>query len=140
MCCVTYLCQDHHDPLLEPSQIDDNILSGAYALHDFASTTWFQLVENCVSSTKELGPPTELIHLLETLWENRENDQFQDEKDESHQPRLKSLQDDQPELHRFLCQVSKFRRLCSTSEHRMTQGTSFHEWMKTHVTKTDDFL
>lgn len=127
MCCVTYLCQDHHDSFLEPGQICDNILNGAYALHNFASTTWLQLVENYFSLTKELGPSPEMIHLLETLWEDRENDQFQSEENERRQPWLKSLQDDQPELHKFLCQVSEFRRLRSASEHRMAQGISFHK-------------
>lgn len=131
MRCVTYLCQDHHDPL-EPSQIHNNILNGTYALHDFASTTWLQLVENCVSSTKEVGPPSDLIQLLETLWEDRENDEFQGEKNKSHQLRLGSLQEDQPELYEFLSQVSEFRRLCSASEHRMIQGTSFHKWIKSY--------
>ncbi|KAL4724605.1 hypothetical protein ACLX1H_008047 [Fusarium chlamydosporum] len=42
--CLTYLCQDHHDPDLTEDEVDKMILLGAYRLHHFSSELWLVLI------------------------------------------------------------------------------------------------
>ena len=111
MCCVTYLCQIHHDHDLLDEDIGHNILSGAYRLHDFAATAWFELVERFIQLSKQDTLSHELIDALETLRCERTQGIYTEGAEESTQSSLEPFKSVSPALHDVLCKVADFRRI-----------------------------
>ncbi len=125
--CIWYLCQSHHDPWVTDDEFEvaDNIIFGDYRLHDYAVTTWLELVRIYVSlmGTKPLS--SELIRALECLATDRANGEFPDCTElagQFHQPDLEKFRSEWPELHIFLCHMVQFRWRCSNSEYQMSKG------------------
>ncbi|KAL9119321.1 MAG: hypothetical protein Q9187_004124, partial [Circinaria calcarea] len=111
VCCVTYLCQMHHDPDLLDEEIDGNILSGAYRLHDLAATTWFELVELSVPLLKQettLSP--KFIDALETLRCGRTSGTYDKGAETFTASSLEPFKSISPTLHDMLREVAYFRR------------------------------
>ncbi|KAL9096860.1 MAG: hypothetical protein Q9165_000824 [Trypethelium subeluteriae] len=65
--CIAYLCQPHHAPELREEEIGNNTTIGLYRLHDFAASTWFELLEKLARFRPPCTPPNELVSLLKTL-------------------------------------------------------------------------
>jgi len=122
MCCITYLCQGHHDPEILDEELSHNILSGVYRLHNFSTTVWLELVERYAYSNRSRTLPNELISLLEMLMQERSNDRFDSVVEDSTQPKLESFKSKWPNLHSMLCQAAHFRRTCSEAEYKKSQG------------------
>lgn len=67
ICCTKYLCQDHHNPWIEDSEVEESVFSGDYRLHYYATSTWLELVERYLDLAGSKAPPPELISALENL-------------------------------------------------------------------------
>lgn len=122
MRCVTYLFQPHHDPNLTDEEIHDNLLDGAYVLHNYATNTWFELVKNYVDLNKSQTPPSGLVDVLETFLRERYNGRFKKPEDDTGRQNLATFENAQPELQLLLVQTSQFRHICFASEHRIQRG------------------
>lgn len=111
VCCVTYLCQTHHDHELPDEEIDRNILSGAYRLHDLASIIWFELVERSVTFIKQdttLSP--KLIDALETLRSERTSGTYDGGVEVFTSSNLEPFESISSTVHDMLREVACFRR------------------------------
>lgn len=135
MRCVTYLFQPHHDPNLTDEEIHDNLLDGAYVLHNYATNTWFELVKNYVDLNKSQTPPSGLVDVLETFLRERYNGRFKKPEDDTGRQNLATFENAQPELQLLLVQTSQFRHICFASEHRIQRGAP---WIDFDPTTTSD--
>ena len=111
MCCFTYLCQIHHDHDLLDEDITHNILSGAYRLHDFAATTWFEFVERFIHLSRQNTLSHELVDALETLRCERTQGTYTEGAEACTQSSLEPFKSVSPALHDMLCKVAHFRRI-----------------------------
>ncbi|KAF2792115.1 NACHT domain protein [Melanomma pulvis-pyrius CBS 109.77] len=127
ICCITYLCQGHHDPEILDEDIRRNILSGAYRLHDFATTMWLELIERFVCSDSVHILPDELISLLEILMHERNNRQYNGGTEQPTQWKLESFKQCWPELYDMLCKSTGFHQICSRAEYHKSQRDT---WIK----------
>ena len=124
MSCVSYLCQQHHEPELSAEEIAENVLAGAYILHGFAAATWPELVELSTRFFPGGTLPPELIHLLETLLFDRTNRNYSDDAEDTMQLGIEALKDDWPELHDMVLKSVRFRDACLTSQDKIQEGMS----------------
>jgi hypothetical protein len=124
MCCIMYLCQRHHDPEILDEEIADNILSGAYRLHEFATTMWLELTERVASSSQSQVMLAELASLLQTLICERKNDRYNDASKKTSPRSLETFEKPWFELHDILCKAVHFRQICLKSDYQKTQGES----------------
>ncbi|RYP91269.1 hypothetical protein DL770_002587 [Monosporascus sp. CRB-9-2] len=123
--CITYLCQPHHDQECSNEELQENVLSGFYAFHDYSSHIWFDLVLGCISSEEEKKLIPRLTNPLRFLLERRANNEFSRSKQVPPQPRLECFKKACPEVYDLLCNVANFRRLCEGAEHSKTKDTSW---------------
>ncbi|KAH7077841.1 hypothetical protein BKA63DRAFT_509181 [Paraphoma chrysanthemicola] len=108
-CCITYLCQRHHDRDLEPATMSQLIFTGAYRLHDFAVLYWLSLVESVFSTYSFDAIPVELTNLLETLRAKRESSSDRELENPCVPHHMIQLRQSRPELATVLCNSIKFR-------------------------------
>ena len=111
MCCVTYLCQTHHDHDLLDEDIAHNILSGAYRLHDFAANAWLELVERFIHLSRQDTISHELIDALEMLRCERTQGEYTEGAEASTPSSLEPFKSVSPAVHNMLCKVAHFRRI-----------------------------
>ncbi|KAK3378716.1 NACHT domain protein [Lasiosphaeria ovina] len=124
-CCIAYLCQEHHDPGLLEEEISENALGGKYVFHEYATTSWLELVERIISPAAPDAPIShDLIHPLGMLLEDRSNPKYSGEI-ESEKPAIKALKAVSPDLHELLAKAIQFRQECSASQHKRQQGSSW---------------
>lgn len=112
--CLHYLCLDIFDPEIEDQQIKENLLSGAYRLHWFASTQWVEILRHCAISLHDRAPPDDLITTLKTFGERRENTTFQDSSSsygDWSSDHFEAFKGKHPEIYRLLDQTLKFWHL-----------------------------
>lgn len=124
-CCIWYLCQSHHDGFITDDEIIDNIIAGDYRLHDYAVTTWLELVRLYVSLNGKNPLSSELIRVVECLKTERGSGEFAlstEMADQSYLPDLDKFKDGWPELHMFLSHMVQFRWRCSSFEYQMSKG------------------
>lgn len=121
--CLTYLCQQHHEPSLSSEEISDYTLNGAYTLHEFAATTWLELLERYVEMTSKEDVAPEMISLLELLSGSRTNFEYEGESKSMPHFRLRSFKDGWPQLHDMLQNAAGFCHVRSTSQHKVTKGS-----------------
>lgn len=126
MACIAYLCQQHHGPDLPTKDITENILAGAYTLHEFAATAWLELVECCVRLFPKNIPPSELICLLDVLFLQRLNYEYNGKPQGIRRPGWKALKERKPELYEMLLMAVEFRQDSSTSQYSRQKGMNWH--------------
>jgi len=117
-----YLRQQHHDPDITDEEIADNILSGAYRLHDFATTMWLELTEKFISTSQSLVPPDELVDSLQALHYERKNDGYVNAVIQANAQSLEAFKAYYPELYGILCEAVHFRQICAKSEFKKIPG------------------
>jgi hypothetical protein len=122
MCTVAYLCLRYYEPTLSDEEIEDNILSGAYRLHNFATTQWIELVKRYARLSGSQPLSNELTSLLGLLVSERESLEFNNEAELVNQPDLSRLKPDQPDLYSVLCTVVHFRKKCTQAEYHIGKG------------------
>jgi hypothetical protein len=128
-CCVTYLCQHHHNRGIESAAMSELILAGAYRFHDFAILHWLNLVEEVLSAYLTDALPTEFINLLEMLRTKRETAPDRKFEDSSVPQYMIQLRQHRPELATMLCNSISFRATSDKSSFR-TRGKKFHKSTK----------
>lgn len=123
-CCIAYLCQEHHDPGLPEEKIVDNAFGGKYVLHEYATTSWLELLERVIRQDDAPGVTIspDLTHALETLLEDRINPDYTGEV-EMEQPPIKALNALSPDLDELMTKAIHFRREYSASQHKRQAGT-----------------
>ena len=140
MCCVTYLCQKHHDHNLLDEEIDQNVLSGAYRMHDFAATTWFEFVERFIHLSQQDTLSQELINALETLRCERTQETYTESGEASTQTSLEPFKSVSPALKDMLCKVAHFRRTSLKgnfdNDHGMVKDASRFDCRSIQLTTT----
>ena len=113
----------HHDHDLLDTEIDHNILYGAYRLHDFAAATWFELVERYVQLVRQDRLSSGLIDVLETLRCERTEGTYTGGSEASAQSSLEPFRSISPALHDMLCKVANFRRISSKGNFLRDKGS-----------------
>lgn len=120
-CCLEYLRQQHHEPELPEQEIYEHALAGSYVLHDFAATTWLELVERSITFDRSGSKSTSLIAHLESLFDDRCNPDYVGEA-KGVPASLKGLGESWSGLLRTLCETVRFRQDCATSQYRRENG------------------
>ncbi|PMD44746.1 hypothetical protein L207DRAFT_552817 [Hyaloscypha variabilis F] len=109
-CCIQYLCQEHHDTDLSDDELRENLLAGAYRLHEYSATIWPELVERYIRFAKSASPPSDLIKLIQLLIEKRSSDEFSNDGSTLLELSAKqSFKWDYPEIHEILRKAVCFR-------------------------------
>lgn len=122
--CITFLCQKHHDPQLLEDEIRENVINGTYVLHEYAATSWLDLVEKCVHLDPTETAVPDLVHLLEEISTGRNNLTYVAERDESEKLTMGKFKRMQPQLFEMLSKVAQFRDLCLSSPRASAEGKS----------------
>ncbi|KAI1079677.1 hypothetical protein F5B20DRAFT_160940 [Whalleya microplaca] len=117
-CCLEYICQQHHEPDLPQEDIAENILAGRYIFHEYAATTWLELVERCIRLCPNGVPPTSLLRLLERLLEDRSNYNYTGEAKDTPPSKKEALEYTGSEAHGMLGRAAQFRQACLISQYR----------------------
>ncbi|PVH83873.1 hypothetical protein DL98DRAFT_486212 [Cadophora sp. DSE1049] len=127
MCCIQYLCQRHHDTDLQDDEIHQNILSGAYRLHEYSATMWLELVKLYSRSVKLTDPSKDLIYLLQLFFEKRSNNKFEDH---GIRPPVRCLnqqlsKSSTPDVYEVLRHAANFRQKCSDGDYSIRKDISW---------------
>ncbi|KAF5712258.1 Nacht domain-containing protein [Fusarium mundagurra] len=128
--CVVYMCQDHHDPDLTEDEIDDNILWGAYRLHQFSSSFWLDLIHDYLTLSGSETIPDALIDQLRILLEIRSSDTYthSDQSKDSLHPAILGLEDQEPALVEMLKGSADFQTSSSKSDFQINNP---EQWFHT---------
>ncbi|KAF2239008.1 hypothetical protein EV356DRAFT_504364 [Viridothelium virens] len=124
--CIAYLCQPHHGPELRDEEIEHNTIAGVYRLHDFAASTWFELVEKLAHLGPSYTPPNELVNLLEILSACRMNESYNSALSSVAPSSSFCFGHEPPAVYEMLCRMSQFRKASSGSVFHKGKGT---EWI-----------
>ncbi|KAF5000641.1 hypothetical protein FDECE_11178 [Fusarium decemcellulare] len=119
--CITYLCQDHHDPSLIEHDIEHNILWGAYRLHHFSSTFWLELIDRYLVFSNADALPENLIRQLELLHETRSAKGYQQTDRSGIKPRaaIMAFHSKEPNLAKVLSDTFQFQRVSSKLDYHL---------------------
>lgn len=113
--CIGYLCQDHHDlKSIKEDEMRNNILSGAYRLHNFASAYWWILIKQYLVLSKSTSIPDSLIDQLQQLYDRRSADGYQQSDEKlgmgfNMNEAILALEPTRPDLVEMLRNVSQFQ-------------------------------
>ncbi|KAH7249586.1 hypothetical protein B0J15DRAFT_536886 [Fusarium solani] len=122
--CISYLCQEHHDLEFIEEEMKDNILSGAYRFHNFASTYWWRLIKQYLALCKATSIPESLKDQLQQLHDTRLAEGYQqiDQKVETEfnmDKVILALKPAQPDLAEMLCNFSQFQSASSKADYHL---------------------
>lgn len=122
--CVMYLCQGHHDSELDDKQVIDKLLSGAYRLHNYASTFWLPLVTSCLQSQNSKHLPEQLVYYLDKLYETRIADGYDLHASEAAKtaPVHLALKEESPHVHDLLQHAIQFQKQISKDIYSLDEG------------------
>lgn len=121
--CLAYLCQQHHNLELSRDAIFNGVSSGTYVLHDFAASSWLELLEQYVQLRPKDTLPIHLTSLLETLVSDRVNYRCEVESTGTGKLKLGKLEEQLPGLYATLSKAAYFRHICSSSQFRIKKGS-----------------
>ena len=124
MSCITFLCQRHHDPQLLEDEVRENVVNGTYVLHEYAATTWVDLVEKSVRLDPTETAAPDLVRHLEEISTYRSNHTYVAGRDESDKLTMGRFKRTQPQLFEMLSKAAQFRHLCLSSPRTSAEGES----------------
>ncbi len=108
-----------------------NILAGDYRFHYYASSSWMDLVELYLQSSKSTSPPPELVSALEMLVEQRAQTVSKDQSGDASLEKRPSLEFESfrslaPRLQSFLLMAFCFQRKSAnaSSDYHIKNGQS----------------
>lgn len=122
--CISYLCQEHHDLEFVEEEMKRGILSGAYRLHNFASTYWWRLIKQYLALSKATSIPDRVIDQLQQLYDLRsakgpqQVDQNVDMEFNMNEAIL-ALKPTRPDLAGMLHDVSQFESASSKADYHL---------------------
>ncbi|RSL59358.1 hypothetical protein CEP54_007309 [Fusarium duplospermum] len=123
--CISYLCQEHHDSeSLEEEKMENSILSGAYRLHNFASTYWWRLIKQYLTLSKATSIPDSLVDQLQQLYDLRSAESYQQDDQRidmefNMNEAIIALKPRQPDLAEMLRNVSQFQSAFSKADYHL---------------------
>ncbi|KAF4430541.1 NACHT domain protein [Fusarium austroafricanum] len=126
-CCITYLCQSHHDDL-DDDLFERNVIDGVYRLHHFASSNWSHLVMLYLKERAEeptADDETDLIQLLNLirLLTQRGNVDFLPSEARGNDPVLKTLlTEESKDEYELVCNEVTFHKEASSRLLELGQG------------------
>nr|KAK5442811.1 hypothetical protein LTR18_005488 [Exophiala xenobiotica] len=110
-CLINYLCQTHHDPDLSDEAIAENVMTGAYCLHNLATTTWLDTLELYVCAQGSQPLSEEAIDAVERLFRDRLNDAYANNATATSQPKLGCFKPVSECMYGMLCEAAHFRQM-----------------------------
>ncbi|KAI5456910.1 hypothetical protein BGZ63DRAFT_434144 [Mariannaea sp. PMI_226] len=125
ICCINYLCQDHHDIDDTEDEIGDGILKGTYRLHNFASAFWLQIIEQYMALKHATTLPDSLIDQLKLLHSTRtvmSYEPMNQQESESYPATIAALKPHQPEVADMLCNVFRFQHASSQADYHLKES------------------
>ena len=123
--CITYLCQSHHDPDIDESQLETHMLNGVYRLHHYATGAWIQLlVLYCQTKKTDKASPewSQLLDLLHRVLDRRVNADYTPDNVEANFPSLKSLKNKYPKVYTLLCREAHFHQQSESTMFKLGTG------------------
>jgi hypothetical protein len=108
---------------MQDEEVDQCILSGAYRLHDFATTTWWELARRCMNSTKQEYLPSALTDILETLTCERAHSTHAESAESFDLATAKVLRSKHPALYNMLCEAAGFHQTALKSGFNRDKGS-----------------
>ncbi|RMJ16009.1 hypothetical protein CDV36_004314 [Fusarium kuroshium] len=125
--CISYLCQEHHDLEFIEEEIEHNILSGAYRLHNFASTYWWKLIKQYLALSKSKSIPDSLIDQLQQLYDTRSAEDYEqvdqnNEMEFNMNEAILALKPTQPHLAEMLRNVSLFQSASLKADYHLNNS------------------
>lgn len=126
-CCITYLCQDHHDEDIDEELFEKNVKNGVYRLHHFAADMWARLVESYFMSAlveSNSGEIARLAALLDILAGRRANESYlpPEERFSGSAPALEVLQAVGSDAYELVRNELEFRRAARTRVFELGKG------------------
>ncbi|UKZ82346.1 hypothetical protein TrVFT333_010133 [Trichoderma virens FT-333] len=125
ICCIRYLCQDHHSPNITDEDLEFGIRMGNYRLHYYATDTWLNPIVQYLRLNRSRNISEELITTLNKFYEERGQQESCDptELDEQRYPsELQQFESRDPSLFCFLRSIAQFQQKCSTSLFHLEEG------------------
>ena len=117
--CLSYLCQQHHDPELNEEEVEAYALAGGYVFHEYATTYWLELVERSIQlDDKEKTISDNIIKHLELLGEVRLNGNFE-KMPKASTSSTASLASEWPSLHEMMGKAVQFRQDSLNSQYQL---------------------
>ncbi|KAL6826144.1 hypothetical protein V8C40DRAFT_286985 [Trichoderma camerunense] len=136
ICCIRYLCQDHHSSDISKEDLEIGIKIGNYRLHYYAVETWLNLVIQYLRLNQSGVLSEELIKTLQKFYQERckQDSSGRTELEEQQYPsELKQFESCSPNLFCFLRDIAQFQHKCSTSLYHLEQE---HYWINLNLTTT----
>ncbi|KAK4063518.1 uncharacterized protein Triagg1_9395 [Trichoderma aggressivum f. europaeum] len=125
ICCIRYMCQDHHSPDISNDDLEVGIKMGNYRLHYYATDTWLNLVTQYLRLNQSIPLSEELITTLYKFYKERGKQESCSRKELNEQrypPELQKLESCYPKLFCFLRSNAQFQQKCSISLYHLEQG------------------
>lgn len=129
ICCLQYLCQDHHSPDISDEELKKGIEMGDYRLHYYAANTWLNLIIQYLRLNISKNISEELIEALTKLHDERGKQEYHGHtglKEQWYPPALQRFQSHHPDLFSFLRSFAQFQQKCSTSLYNLKEGKISH--------------
>ncbi|RSL98170.1 hypothetical protein CDV31_012704 [Fusarium ambrosium] len=125
--CISYLCQEHHDLEFIEEEIEHNIFSGAYRLHNFASTYWWKLIKQCLALSKATSIPDSLVDQLQQLYDTRSAEDYEQvdqnvDMELNMNEAILALKPTQPHLAEMLRNVSLFQSASLKADYHLNNS------------------
>ncbi|KAF3066316.1 hypothetical protein CFAM422_009490 [Trichoderma lentiforme] len=136
ICCIRYLCQDHHSPDINEKDLEAGIKMGKYRLHYYAADTWLNLVTQYLRLNQSHVLSEELITTLHKFYEEQCKQDLSGHtelREQRYPSELQQLESHYPNLFYFLRGVAQFQQKCSTSLYHLEQE---HYWSSLNSTTT----
>lgn len=123
--CLTYLSLDLFELDIPDEEMEENVLSGAYRLHGFATSQWVGLVTQYAMLSEKQILPDELVKQLDSVITERKNFEFEGQIKDNSKPRdLDIFERKWPKMRAYLCNALKFQRQRERTDWRMSESIS----------------
>lgn len=125
ICCIRYLCQDHHSPDISEKDLEAGIKMGNYRLHYYAADTWLSLVTQYLRLNQSQVLSEELITTLHKFYEEQCKQDLSGRtelKEQRYPSELQQFKSRNPNIFCFLRGIAQFQQKCSTSLYHLEQG------------------
>ncbi|EHK42065.1 hypothetical protein TRIATDRAFT_295808 [Trichoderma atroviride IMI 206040] len=129
ICCVQYLCQDHHSPDISNEDVKMGIERGNYRLHYYAANTWLNLTIQYLRLTRYTDISEELIAALTKFCNERGKPEcygHEELKEEQYPSELQRIRSHDPNLFGLLQSFAQFQQKSSSSLYNLEED---HYWI-----------
>lgn len=125
ICCLQYLCQDHHSPDISDEDVKKGIEMGNYKLHYYVTNIWLILIIQYLRLNPSKNISEELVEALTEFHDERGKQEYHEHiglKEQWYPPELQRFQSYNPDLFSFLRSFAQFQQKCSTSLYNLQEG------------------